>query len=137
MGVQMEEVVNALFNRGLFLRGDYYLITRYKTTFLVTQCFKCQGFSYIAKNYRREARYGRCTKQYNTSNCTGDPPKKCFNCKVGYKVQIRAYNVKRTQQEKAIVIRAFTLIYYASAYKAPISEQQSQLQYKITTKEAL
>jgi len=36
----MEEVVNALFNWGLFLRGDHYLVVRYKMTFLVTQCFK-------------------------------------------------------------------------------------------------
>ena len=137
IGVQTEEVANTLFNRGLFLGGDHYLVARHKITFLVTQCFKCQGFSYIAKNCRREARYGRCAKQHNTSDCTGDLSKKCFNCKVGYKAQSGVCSVKRTQQEKAAVIRAFTSIYYASAYKAPISEQQSQSQYEIITKEAL
>jgi len=62
MGIQSKKVANALFNWGLFLRGDYYLVARYKTTFLVTQCFKCQGFNYIAKNCKREARYGRCAE---------------------------------------------------------------------------
>ena len=57
IGVQLEKIVNTLFNQGLFLGGDYYLIIRYKTTFLVTQYFKYQGFNYIAKSYRREARY--------------------------------------------------------------------------------
>ena len=35
IGVQLEEVVNMLFDQGLFLGGDYYLVARYKTTFLV------------------------------------------------------------------------------------------------------
>ena len=35
MGVQLEEVANTLFNRGLFLGGDYYLVARHETVFLV------------------------------------------------------------------------------------------------------
>ena len=60
--VQLKEIVNAPFNQGLFLEGDYYLVIRYKTTFLVTQCFKYQGFNYIAKSYKREIRYRRCAR---------------------------------------------------------------------------
>ena len=57
IGVQLEKIVNTLFNQGLFLEGNYCLVIRYKTTFLVMQYFKYQGFNYIAKSYRREARY--------------------------------------------------------------------------------
>ena len=57
IGVQLEKIVNMLFNQGLFLGGDYCLVIRYKTTFLVTQYFKYQGFNYITKSYRREAIY--------------------------------------------------------------------------------
>ena len=57
IGIQLKKIVNTLFNQGLFLEGDYYLVIRYKTTFLVMQYFKYQGFNYIAKSYRREARY--------------------------------------------------------------------------------
>jgi len=35
IGVKLKKVVNALFNWGLFL-GDYYLVIKYKITFLVT-----------------------------------------------------------------------------------------------------
>jgi hypothetical protein len=84
IGVQLEEVANMLFNRGLFLGGDHYLVTRHETTFLVTQCFKCQGFNHIAKSCRRDARCGRCAGQYNTSDCVGDLPKKCINCKADH-----------------------------------------------------
>ena len=57
IGIQLKKIVNTLFKEGLFLGGDYCLVIRYKTTFLVTQYFKYQGFNYIAKSYRREARY--------------------------------------------------------------------------------
>ena len=62
MGVQLEKIANILFNQGLFPEGDLYLVIKYKTIFLVIQCFKCQGFNYIAKSCRREARYRRYTK---------------------------------------------------------------------------
>ena len=104
IGVQLKKVVNRLFNQGLFLGGDYYLVIRYKMTFLVTQYFKYQGFNYIAKSCRREARYRYYTRWYNTSDYIGGLPKKYINYKVGYKVQNRIYSIKRTQQEKAIVI---------------------------------
>ena len=57
IGIQLKKIVNTLFNQGLFLEGDYYLVIRYKTTFLVTQYFKYQSFNYIAKSYKRETRY--------------------------------------------------------------------------------
>jgi len=41
IGILLEKVANMLFNWGLFLGGDYYLVIRYKIIFLVTQCFKC------------------------------------------------------------------------------------------------
>ena len=85
IGVQSKKVINVLFNQGLFLGGDHYLVIRHETKFLVTQCFKCQGFNYITKSYKKETRYGRCVGQYNTSDCTGNLPKKCINCKVDYK----------------------------------------------------
>ena len=78
-------MANALFNQGLFLGGNLYLVIRHETTFLVTQYFKCQGFNHIAKSCRREARYRHYTKQHNTSKYTGDPPKKYINCKADYK----------------------------------------------------
>ena len=90
---------------------------------------------HIAKSCRREARCGRCARQHNTSECTGDPPKKCTNCKADHEAWSRGCNVKRTQQEKAAVIRAFTPTHYTNTYKAPMSGQQ-QSQYEITTKEA-
>ena len=123
IGVQLEEMANMLFNQGLFLKSNHYLVIRYKTIFLVTQYFKCQGFNYIAKSCRKEDRYKHYTRQYNTSNCTGDPPKKYINCKADYKAWSKAYSIKQTQQEKAVTIKAFTLIHYTSAYKAPISTQ--------------
>ena len=95
IGVQLKEILNALFNQGLFLGGDYYLVIRYKITFLVTQCFNYQGFNYIAKSYRRKARYRCCARQYNTSDYIGDLPKKCINYKADYKVQSRVYSIKR------------------------------------------
>jgi len=55
-------MANMLFNQGLFLGGDYYLITKYKMTYLVIQCFKCQDFNYIAKKGKKEARYGYCIR---------------------------------------------------------------------------
>jgi len=94
MGVQLEEMANSLFNWGLFLRGDHYLVTRHEMTFLVTQCFKCQGFNHIAKSCRREAKYGHCAGQYNTSECTEDLFKKCINCKADYKAWSKAYSIK-------------------------------------------
>ena len=36
IGIQLEKLANALFNRGLFLGGDYYLVIRHEITFLVT-----------------------------------------------------------------------------------------------------
>ena len=86
IGVQLKEVVNTLFNQGLFLKGDYYLVIKYKTIFLVIQYFKCQGFNYIAKSYRREARYRYYARYYNTSKCIGDLTNKYINYKVDYKV---------------------------------------------------
>ena len=86
IGIQLEEVVNMLFNWGLFLGEEYYLVIKYKTIFLIIQYSKCQGFNYIAKSYRRENRCGHCTRQYNISNCIKDLPKKCINCKADYKV---------------------------------------------------
>ena len=85
MGVQSEEMANTLFNWGLFLKSDYYLVIRHETTFLVIQYFKCQGFNHIAKSYRREARCKHYTRQYNTSEYTGDPLKKYINYKADHK----------------------------------------------------
>ena len=62
IGIQLKKIVNTPFNQGLFLEEDYYLVIRYKTTFLVTQYFKYQGFNYIAKSYKREARYRYYTR---------------------------------------------------------------------------
>ena len=123
IGIQSEKITNVLFNQGLFLKGDHYLVTKYKTTFLITQCLKYQGFNYITKSYKREAKCGRCTGQYNTSNCIEDPLKKCINYKAGHKAQSGACSVKRTQQEKAIAIRAYILTYHASAHKTSMSGQ--------------
>ena len=100
------------------------------------QCFKCQGFNHIAKSCKKEARCGCCTGQHNTSECTGDPPKKCINCKADHEAQSGGCNVKWMQQEKATAIWAFMPIHYTNTHKALMSEQQ-QSQYKITTKEAL
>ena len=77
-------MANALFNQGLFLKGDYYLVIKHETIFSFIQYFKCQGFNHIAKSYRREAKCKHCTKQYNTSKCTKDPPKKYINCKADH-----------------------------------------------------
>jgi len=81
------------------------------------------------------ARCGRYARQHNTSECTGDPPKKCTNCKADHEAWNGACSVKRIQQEKAAAIRAYTLTHYAGTYKAPTSGQQLQSQYEITTKE--
>jgi len=35
IGVQSEKITNALFNQGLFLKRDHYLVTKHKTTFLI------------------------------------------------------------------------------------------------------
>ena len=35
IGIQSEEVVNILFNQGLFLRGEYYLVVKYEIIFLI------------------------------------------------------------------------------------------------------
>ena len=136
MSVQLEEMANVLFNQGLFLRKDHYLVTKHKMTFLVTQCFKCQGFNHITKSCKREAKCRHCIGQHNTSKCTKDLPKKYINCKADHKTWSKTCSIKQMQQKKAAVIKTFMLTYYANTHKTPVNGQQPQPQYEIITKKA-
>ena len=74
----------ALFS-GIYFRRTRIRCERYRSTPPpVTQCYKCQGFNYIAKDCKKEQKCVRCAGAHKSTECP-DKDKaslkiKCSNC---------------------------------------------------------
>ena len=55
-----------MIRQGLVKGGEVRLAKRFVVGYGLVQCFKCHGYSYIAKHYRIEACYRHCSGSYKT-----------------------------------------------------------------------
>lgn len=97
-----QEKVEDIYNIKTTLSMKVKIEPLNKTTNLIPQCKKCQGYNHTQTYSSREPRYVKCAGKHLTATCTvrKNTPPKCVNCKEQHPANYRGCKIAKELQQK-------------------------------------